>query len=175
LVSEEEQEIRNDLTSIRLISDVLQPDQMDELAAACTRAFFPAGAVLMRQGEPASAMFCIVEGEVGVSHVDQLNRTTEVSRLRAGTVVGEIEILTGEPRVATVTALSDVRAVEAPKHIVEALFTKSPDLIENLGATLAIRQAILDQVAADQSRSAKARLIARMRALLTGKVGRTSW
>lgn len=144
--------MRRDLQTIRLFSDALRPDQLDELALACSRASFRAGTVVMRQGDTGSVMFCIVEGEVSVTYVDQMNRRNEISTLRAGTVAGEIEILTGERRVATVTAITDVGALEIPKEALEALFARSPDLIENLAATLAIRQAILDQIAPDQSR-----------------------
>jgi hypothetical protein len=67
-----------------------------------------------------------------VTYVDGLDRENEISRLRAGTVVGEIEMLTGDRRVATVRAVTLVHALEIPKSALERLFAKSPDLIENL-------------------------------------------
>jgi CRP-like cAMP-binding protein len=175
LDDEDAHEIRRDLQNIRLFSDALRPDQLDELALACSRQFFRPDTVMMRQGDCGAVMFCIVAGEVSISFVDRMNRRNEISRLRAGTVVGEIEILTGERRMATVTALTEVCVLEVPKRALENLFSRSPDLIENLGATLAIRQAMLDQIAPDQSGSIKARLVAKMRAVFPGKLGRTDW
>ncbi len=169
------QEIRRQLQGIRLFSDALRPDQLDELALACFPLSFPSGTVLMRQGEYGSAIYCITEGEVSITVIDALNRVNEVSRLRAGTVIGEIELLTGVRRVATATAVTDLRVLEIPRQALESLFTRSPDLIENLAATLAIRQAMLDQVVPDQRGSLKARIAARMRALFPGRLGRTSW
>jgi CRP-like cAMP-binding protein len=172
---EDAREIRRDLQSIRLFSDALRPDQMDELAAACSRVTFPAGTAILKQGEYGAVMFCIIEGEVSVTYVDGLNKENEISRLRAGTVVGEIEMLTGEPRVATVRALTDVRALQIPKSALDTLFAKSPDLIENVGATLAIRQSMLDQIAPDQSRSLRGRLVAKMRSVFPGRLRRSNW
>lgn len=169
------EEIRRDLQQILLFSDALRPDQMDELARACSRLSLPAGTVIMRQGDEASEMFCIVDGEVAVTYLDSLERANEISRLKAGTVVGEIEMLTGQRRVATVTALTAVRVLEIPKAALDSLFAKSPDLIENLAATLAIRKSMLDQIAPDQSRSLRARLMARMRTVFPARLGRSNW
>ncbi len=135
-------DIREALQNIQLFSDVLRPDQLDQLAEQCDPVFFPSGASLMVHGEPGASMFCIVEGMVSLS----LNRGHEFRRLGAGNVVGEMELLTGAPRTATVTALTDVHALEITKAALLELFARSPELIESFEAVLAIRQEMLEQI-----------------------------
>ncbi|MSQ26848.1 MAG: cyclic nucleotide-binding domain-containing protein [Dehalococcoidia bacterium] len=74
---------------------------------------FRAGRVLMKQGDAARVMFVIVKGAVRVerSHRD-LTGPVLLSVLGRGEVVGEMGLLDGEPRSATVTAEVNVTAVE---------------------------------------------------------------
>jgi CRP-like cAMP-binding protein len=152
MVGDDLDDIRRALQAIHRISDVLGPDQLDALAAQCAPVFFPAGAVVMRQGDFGASMFGIVEGVVSVSFTDQLDRETELTQLRAGNVVGEMALLTGDPRTATVRALTDVSALEITKPALEQAFVDSPDLVERLAEVLAFRKAMLDKVAADHSK-----------------------
>jgi voltage-gated potassium channel len=59
---------------------------------------YPANAVIMRRGEPGDCMFFVVEGEV------EIELRPEPLRLDAGAFFGELALLTGAPRNATVTA-----------------------------------------------------------------------
>jgi CRP-like cAMP-binding protein len=145
-------DIRRALRAIHRISDVLGSDQLDALAEQCLPAFFLAGAVVMRQGDFGASMFGIVEGVVSVTFTDRLDRETEVTQLRAGNVVGEMALLTGDPRTATVRAVTDVSALEITKPALQQAFAASPDLVERFAEVLAFRKAMLDQVAADHAR-----------------------
>jgi len=67
----------------------------------------PAGERLMSQGEQGDSLFIIRRGSCVVS-VEQDSVTTLVSRLQSGDIVGEMAILTGEPRLAHVDAETDM-------------------------------------------------------------------
>ncbi len=76
-------------------------DQLPPLRAA-------AGEVLMRQGETASSFSIITSGRVEIRHVGPDGQAT-ATELSPGTIVGEIALLRGKPRTATVIAKDDVR------------------------------------------------------------------
>lgn len=71
---------------------------------------YPQGSVLMREGEVGQQAFVIVEGSVSVTL-----RGKTLANLGPGQVVGEMALMDGEPRSATVTALEHVRTLCASR------------------------------------------------------------
>lgn len=165
-MDEDAQEIRQALQGIQLFSDVLSAEQLDRFAERCTLQFFPAGSALIRQGDVASSMFGILQGTVLVTIVDAGNRRTDLRRLPAGTVVGELEILSGEPRTATITAVTEVQAVAITKPVLEEFLARSPELVQSFVAIGAIRREMLDQVLGKPRGALWARFASRLRRLL---------
>jgi small-conductance mechanosensitive channel/CRP-like cAMP-binding protein len=135
-----EEEIRGALHHASLFANVLNAEQSGELATMCKPAEFARGANLMTQGDPASSMFIILEGAARVSVLGQNNDPREVAVLATGDVVGEMSLMTGTPRNASVTALTRVRALEVTKEPVETLLRKSPELLRRFGHVLAKRE-----------------------------------
>jgi ABC-type multidrug transport system ATPase subunit len=68
----------------------------------------PAGALVVRQGDPGDAFFVIESGLVRVQ-VDAVGASHELNRLGPGRYFGEMALVTGEPRSASVVALEDSR------------------------------------------------------------------
>lgn len=66
----------------------------------------PAGRVLMRQGSPGRELIVLVEGEVTVERDG-----AEIAVRRGGDFLGELALVTGRPRTATVTAATDVQTL----------------------------------------------------------------
>ena len=164
--------VRQALQAIRLFSDALSPEQLDWLARQCTPVRFRAGSILMRQGEVASSLICINRGEVRVTHVDVKHRTNVIRQLAAGSVVGERELLTGEDRVATVTALTDVDGLKIGKATLDELFARAPELHESFRATFEIRDAILRQIVPERRGPLVAGLIRGLKRLARRLSGR---
>ena len=150
-MDEEADDIQRALQKVSLFSDVLTSEQLRELAHDCSPLFFLAGTILMRQGDAGASMFCVRDGLVSIAFVDSRNQRREIRQLGPGSVVGEIELLTGGQRLATVTAVTHVRALEISKQALEKAFARAPDLIEGFASVLAIRQAMLEQIEHDQS------------------------
>jgi CRP-like cAMP-binding protein len=123
---------------------VLGTDGINTLAAASHPAFFRGGTLLMSQGDLGGSMFAIVKGTVAVNFVDKDGREKQVATLGPGEVVGEMSMFTGDRRTATVTAQTNVNALEITKTSLEKLFARSPDLLDKFGAILASRQAELN-------------------------------
>ena len=164
--------VRQALQAIRLFSDALSPEQLDWLARQCAPVRFRAGSILMRQGDAASSLICITGGEVRVTHLDAKHRNNIIRELAAGSIVGERELLTGEDRVATVTALTDVDGLKIGKATLDELFARAPEVLESFRATFEIRDAILRQIVPERRGSVVARLVRAARRLVRRLIGR---
>lgn len=136
-----EGEVRDALSHADLFRTTLDDDQRGMLAECCRRMEMAPGTVLMRQGDPASAMYILLEGAVSVA-IDTPTGMQEVAVSAAGDVVGEMSLMTGAPRTATVTALTKLRSLEVDKQAIETLLKSSPDLFQEFSRVLAQRQMV---------------------------------
>ena len=137
------------LAAIPLFAETLNGRQLDHLAAQCEPVFYPAGTFLISEGDFGDSMFAIVSGEASVTLHDDRGDAHGVASVKSGEIVGEMSILTGMRRRATVMAASDVAALEITKPALEEMFARAPDLIHRFGVVLAEREAVLRRVAAD--------------------------
>jgi CRP-like cAMP-binding protein len=64
-----------------------------------------------------------------------------LASLGPGDYFGEMTLMTGAPRVATVTALEQTRLLEVRRDTFRGILTARPDLVEKLGAALRLRLA----------------------------------
>jgi CRP-like cAMP-binding protein len=92
----------------------------------------PAGIDLIKVGEPGDAMFVILEGEAVV-----LLDGVELDRVGPGAYFGEMAILDGEPRSATVVAETDVRVAVIGIRMFRTMLREFSDLAEQLLIALA--------------------------------------
>jgi CRP-like cAMP-binding protein len=136
------------LATVPLFAQTLDAAQLRSLAQQAHEAFFRSGTLLMSQGEFGGSMFAIVEGEVAVSFLDRRGKAREVARLKRGEVVGEMSLFTGDRRTATVSAVTNVTALEIGKTSLERLFIGSPGLLDRFSELLAARQADLAAISA---------------------------
>ena len=88
-------------------------------------------------------MFLLLEGEVSVSVADH-GTANRLAALKAGDCFGEMSLLTGERRTATVAAVTDCRVVEIDKAALAETLKESPELLTELGRLLAQRQMQID-------------------------------
>jgi CRP-like cAMP-binding protein len=161
-----------DLGGTRFFDAVLDATAVDALHAASHRVVFPRGSVLMCQGEAGASMFAIVSGKVVVS-AHEPGGERKVAELGPGDFVGEMSLLTGEPRSATVTAKGKVVALETPKAALQPVLAGAPHLCRRFADMVRERHAQLVQLHADYARlnsvgSDPAELAARMTAFYSG-------
>ncbi len=94
---------------------------------------------IIEQGEPGASLFLLVRGRVEV-RIRRGDRVVVVAKLGAGECFGEMSLLAGEPRSATVVTLTETQAVEIGKPAFAALIKDNPDMIGRLSELLAQRQ-----------------------------------
>jgi NTE family protein len=122
----------------------LDPAELGDLEAAMRRKEFAPGQVICHEGESAESLFVIVDGFARVLREDR-----PVARLRRGDVIGEMSLVTGEPRSATVVAAVPTTAFELSRYGVAALIAEQPKILENLTRILSDRLAATTARVAD--------------------------
>jgi len=105
-------------------------------------ATFAPGELVIRAGDPGDAFYVIVRGRAGVAG-QELNRT-----LREGDYFGEIALIDGGPRSATVIALDELQAIELPPAAFLELLARDPGLARTIMASLAKRVRALERTSA---------------------------
>jgi small-conductance mechanosensitive channel/CRP-like cAMP-binding protein len=153
------------LAGVDLFS-TLPPDLRHQIAAASPTVVYGSGETVVRQGEDGQSMFVILSGAVSV----QLEPSRkEVARIQPGGYFGEMSLLTGEPRTATVLAVGDVAVVEVSADLFRRIAAEHPDAIEKIGMAAAVRRVGLEQTRAATAGAATAEattLFARMKKFL---------
>jgi NTE family protein len=111
-----------------------------EIAARMQPRRFRPRAFVCRQGEPGSSLLVIQDGLAQVM-LDQPEGAAIVARLRRGDVIGEMSLLTGEPRSASVQASVPTDVLELSQDAFAALLARHPTLLANLSRILSRRLA----------------------------------
>lgn len=145
------------LFSLAHASGLLSLDGFARLAALGERRVFGDGEELMRQGAEASSMFVILSGKVSVvrEHPD-LSSPIILAHLGPGEIVGEMGLLDGEPRSATVTAVEETVTMEVPGASLAQCVVRYPDLYGALVKVLSRRLRDTNELAAELAKRADA-------------------
>jgi small-conductance mechanosensitive channel/CRP-like cAMP-binding protein len=145
----------------------LSSEQRQEIAAATVTRTFGDGEAIVRQGTPGQSMFVVCAGVVTV--VLEPGRR-EVATLGAGGYFGEMSLLTGAPRTATVLARGDTVVLELDAEVFRKLGAADPHVVEQIGLAAITRRAELEHVRdaakATAAADAPATLLGRMKKFL---------
>jgi CRP-like cAMP-binding protein len=129
---------RDALARVDLFS-ALSADERAALAQHLTHAPFVAGDVITRQGAVAHWLYLILSGEADVWVEAGVERTF-IRTLGAGQLFGEMGLMTGQPRAATVTARTDVECYRVDKTGFERILRSRPDIAAAMASILAERE-----------------------------------
>jgi CRP/FNR family transcriptional regulator, cyclic AMP receptor protein len=123
------------------------PEARRTLAERGRPRMFPAGEVLMRQGEQGDTMHVVLSGRVRVERTRPGETAPRLlAELGANDVVGEIGVLDGGPRTATVTALEETRTLELHRTLLAVVLIQHPDVASELLKTLSQRLRTTDEI-----------------------------
>ena len=130
--------------------------------------------MIARQGEPADSLFILARGRVAV-YDDSAGRTGGRNRLatiEAPAYFGEMGLLTGQARSATIIAEEEVLCYRLDKPGFDAIVKARPELIDALSQAVAARQAANDAKMQTLSEDARARQAVGRRAELVQRMKR---
>ena len=127
------------LAKCGLFASLPQPD-LEELSRNARILNVKSGQTVVRAGEPGESMFFIAEGLLEVLVQTEAATPVRVAHLRAGDFFGEMSLLTGDPRMATVVAVSDVVLYEVDKAALEPILVRRPELAEETCRVVATRR-----------------------------------
>lgn len=101
----------------------LAPGDLIQVAQIGQEKFHPHGETIIREGEMGDEVFVIVSGEVRVL----VEGSREIARRKAGEYVGEMSILSREPRIATLVAEGEVRTLCIGQAQFEGILRERPE------------------------------------------------
>jgi CRP-like cAMP-binding protein len=104
-----------------------------------------AGEAIVRQDDAGKSMYVVLSGRARVVLEPS---GQEVATIEAGGFFGEMSMLTGDPRTATVRAIDDVRVLEITADRFREVALERPGLIEHISTVVAERRIGLDQARA---------------------------
>lgn len=93
---------------------------------------YEAGEILFTEGQPGDSLLVLASGAVRVWVRDAAGRNRQVRRLGQGEFFGEISLVSGEPRTATITAAQDCEVLELDRETVVGIAEQYPKVREIL-------------------------------------------
>jgi small-conductance mechanosensitive channel/CRP-like cAMP-binding protein len=112
---------------------------LEALAQSAQKQLYPAGSDIVQQDEAGGSLFIIAEGVVEILLKDA-HKLTSVAHLASGAYFGEMSLLTGDPRSATVRAVTNCMVYEIGKSEITPILKKNPTIIEALAEQLETRK-----------------------------------
>ena len=134
----EEGDVAAGLKQVPLLSP-LTAIELERLARQVRRRLYARGEAIVREGEPGDSIYLIERGAVSVI-IGTGGNGQVLNRMAAGDHFGEMSLLTGEARSATVMADSDVSVLEVGRAAFEQILFANPALLEPISQIAAHRQ-----------------------------------
>ena len=125
-----------------LFADMAAP-QIQALAKSARHLRFGKGEKIISQNDPGQSMYVLSSGVARVT-VERDGRASVLGELVSGECFGEISLLTGSPRTATVVAKTDCDIVEIDQTAMRDLLRHDPRLADQLSETLSTRRSMLE-------------------------------
>lgn len=131
----------------------LGPAELAGIRSVATEQALAPGDVLMAEGDPGDALYLVLEGELAVTKQGTAGERA-IATVGPGAVQGEIAVLGGGPRLATVRALTPGRVLRLGRDDLFDVIAREPGIVRSLVQTVAGRLAGLEAFVQQQERLA---------------------
>lgn len=121
--------------------DGLTESDLRELLSRIERRTYPAGSVMIAQGDKPGSLFIIESGTASILVAESGANEYLIGEVGPGTTLGEMSMLTGQPAAATVRAATEATTLVMTHAAFHRFADRFPVLYRNLGAILADRLA----------------------------------
>jgi small-conductance mechanosensitive channel/CRP-like cAMP-binding protein len=129
------QEVVRELRSVDIFSP-LSDQQIEVLAETSSKLRYAQGESLVTQGTSGDSLFVIVSGTARVEVTGEGGATSTVAKLDSGSYFGEMSLLTGEPRSASVYADTEIEVIIVEKSGLAPLLEADTGIAPQLSAVL---------------------------------------
>ncbi|MCX5795825.1 MAG: mechanosensitive ion channel family protein [Elusimicrobia bacterium] len=152
----------------------LNDEEIRTLAGRLNAAPFARGEALTRQGAPDDWLYIVYDGEADIRlHASGGQAFQSVARLKAGAFLGEMSLMTGEPRSATVVAVTDMGCYRLDRQDFKDILLHRPQIAEAISSVLAqrklelesAREGLDEEAGRQRLQSAQGDLLSRIRSL----------
>ncbi len=124
----------------------LSAGELDFLAQNLSEKLFQVGDTLFRQGEAGDSMYLVVEGLLNVYIAGgEHGWEVKVGQLTPGEFFGEMSLLTGENRTATIIASTDCVVYQITREVLRELLRQRPEIAEQMTRVVAERRLLNEQ------------------------------
>ena len=131
---------RKKILSENHLLDTFTDDELERLSNSIVQWENKKNDIIIKQNESGDSMFIVVEGLLQVYVNSNNGEHIPVGQITPGGYFGEMSLLTGEARSATVTAETDVILFEVKQEHLKDLLKERPSMAEELGITIAKRR-----------------------------------
>ncbi|MDB5361757.1 MAG: MscS Mechanosensitive ion channel [Rhodospirillales bacterium] len=138
--------------------NMLEAEEVAELTQSVAFRLALAGTAVVRRNEAGASLFLVKEGLCEVLIPDGDGTERSVAHLKPGAFFGEMSLLTGAPRSATVRAVVDSMVIEIAKEALQPILSRREAVVEAMSNALAERQLHNDRAAFEGASSAEAKI-----------------
>ncbi|MCB1037513.1 MAG: cyclic nucleotide-binding domain-containing protein [Acidobacteria bacterium] len=125
---EEDPEARARELAASSLFTLFDTDALEEVLTSTSLRVFQEGDIIVTEGEEGLSLFLIVDGSVKIFTRGQKGEHLPLAALGAGALFGEVSVVYGKPRTATVTASSPVTAIEISKEEIDRIARAHPNV-----------------------------------------------
>ena len=118
----------------------LDDEELRLIADGLVEMHFAPNELIIREGDTDDNFFIIEEGEVEVFLTSASGKRKAMTTLGEGDFFGEMALLTGERRTASVEAIRDVRVYSLGKHSFKEVLERKPEILDEIGTVLSRRK-----------------------------------
>ncbi|MFZ1702007.1 MAG: mechanosensitive ion channel family protein [Pyrinomonadaceae bacterium] len=126
----------------------LSDEEIERVANASTSRVYAPGEAIVHIGQEGNSMFVIIRGSVRVQLLEDGHMRT-INTLKENSFFGEMSLLTGEPRSATVTAIDESEVLRIGKGGLKPILENNPKLVGSISELIEERRELLQRAIAE--------------------------